>query len=99
MSVNKDITHNFKVQDANRYGVEKAVVLSALRYFIENNIKNKDIIYYHKDYYWFTISAKDLSYILPYYTQSKVQRLLKQLEIEKAVITGNFNYNSYDRTK
>ena len=44
-------------------------------------------------------TAKDMSNVLPYFTQSKVQRLLKQLEDDGVLIVGNYNKVKYDRTK
>lgn len=91
--------HHFDVEDAMRYGVEKAVVLSNIRFWLNNN-KNKDLsTVKHDGYYWMYNTARDMSNVLPYFTQSKVQRLLKQLEDDGILIVGNYNKVKYDRTK
>ena len=91
--------HHFDVEDAMKYGVEKAVVLSNIRFWLNNN-KNKDLsTVKHDGYYWMYNTAKDMSNVLPYFTQSKVQRLLKQLEDDGVLIVGNYNKVKYDRTK
>ena len=96
---NKTQIHHFDVEDAMKYGVEKAVVLSNIRFWLNNN-KNKDLsAVKHDGYYWMYNTAKDLSNVLPYFTQSKVQRLLKQLEDDGVLIVGNYNKVKYDRTK
>lgn len=96
---NKPQMHHFDVEDAMKYGVEKAVVLSNIRFWLNNN-KNKDLsTVKHDGYYWMYNTAKDMSNVLPYFTQSKVQRLLKQLEDEGVLIVGNYNKVKYDRTK
>ena len=96
---NKTQMHHFDVEDAMRYGVEKAVVLSNIRFWLNNN-KNKDLTTVkHDGYYWMYNTAKDMSSVLPYFTQSKVQRLLKQLEDDGVLIVGNYNKVKYDRTK
>ena len=96
---NKPQMQHFDVEDAMRYGVEKAVVLSNIRFWLNNN-KNKDLsAVKHDGYYWMYNTAKDMSNVLPYFTQSKVQRLLKQLEDDGVLIVGNYNKVKYDRTK
>ena len=91
--------HHFDVEDAMKYGVEKAVVLSNIRFWLNNN-KNKDLsAVKHDGYYWMYNTAKDMSNVLPYFTQSKIQRLLKQLEDDGVLIVGNYNKVKYDRTK
>ena len=91
--------HHFDVEDAMKYGVEKAVVLSNIRFWLNNN-KNKDLsAVKHDGYYWMYNTARDMSNVLPYFTQSKVQRLLKQLEDDGILIVGNYNKVKYDRTK
>ena len=96
---NKTQMHHFDVEDAMKYGVEKAVVISNIRFWLNNN-KNKDLsTVKHDGYYWMYNTAKDMSSVLPYFTQSKVQRLLKQLEDDGVLIVGNYNKVKYDRTK
>lgn len=96
---NKTQMHHFDVEDAIKYGVEKAIVLSNIRFWLNNN-KNKDLsAVKHNGYYWMYNTAKDMSNVLPYFTQSKVQRLLKQLEDDGILIVGNYNKVKYDRTK
>ena len=97
--MSKQTMHHFDVEDAMKYGVEKAVVLSNIRFWLNNN-KNKDLSAVKYDgYYWMYNTAKDMSDVLPYFTQSKVQRLLKQLEDDGVLIVGNYNKVKYDRTK
>ena len=96
---NKTQMHHFDVEDAMKYGVEKAVLLSNIKFWLNNN-KNKDLsAVKHDGYYWMYNTAKDMSNVLPYFTQSKVQRLLKQLEDDGVLIVGNYNKVKYDRTK
>ena len=96
---NKPQMHHFDVEDAMKYGVEKAVVLYNIRFWLNNN-RNKDLsAVKHDGYYWMYNTARDMSNVLPYFTQSKVQRLLKQLEDDGVLIVGNYNKVKYDRTK
>jgi len=89
--------HHFDVDEAVIYGVEKAVMLNNFRFWLTknraNNHQNID------DYYWTFNSATALSEIWPYLNAKKISRLLKELEVSGALITGNYNKAGYDRTK
>ena len=89
--------HHFDVQEAVIYGVEKAVMLNNFRFWLTknkaNNHQNID------DYYWTFNSATALAEIWPYLNAKKISRLLKELEVSGALITGNYNKAGYDRTK
>ena len=99
MNNNKSQVHHFNVEDAKMYGVDKAVILSNLRFWLNLN-KIKDVkANKHDGYYWVYNTAKDLSDLLPYFTKSKVQRLLKQLEDDGVILVGNYNKVKYDRTR
>lgn len=92
-------THHFEVEDAIRHGVEKAVILYNLRFWLEKVKANDKEYGKHEGYYWTYNSAEAFAKIFPYYTKSKIHRMLTQLEIEGAILSGNFNKVAYDRTK
>ena len=97
--MSKQTMHHFDIEDAIKYGVEKATLLANIKFWLNHN-KNKDLsTVKHDGYYWMYNTAKDMSKVLPYFTQSKIQRLLKQLEDDGALIVGNYNKVKYDRTK
>ena len=87
------------VKDAIEHGTDKAIVLANIKFWLENS-KKKDIKRSkHDGYYWVYNTAKELSEVLPYFTPSKVQRLLKQLESDGVILVGNYNKVKYDRTR
>lgn len=89
--------HHFDVQEAVIYGVEKAVMLNNLRFWLtKNKANNHNNI---DDYFWTFNSASALAEIWPYLNAKKISRLLKELELAGALITGNHNKAGYDRTK
>lgn len=97
--MSKQTMHHFDIEDAIKYGVEKATLLANIKFWLNHN-KNKDLsAVKHDGYYWMYNTAKDMSNVLPYFTQSKIQRLLKQLEDDGVLIVGNYNKVKYDRTK
>ena len=90
-------SHSFYVHEAEKYGVEKAVILYHLRFWLEKNKANGKNL--HDGYYWTYNSAKAFAVLFSYYTASKVNRLLKQMENDGLIVSGNYNKAGYDRTK
>ena len=91
------LIHSFSVEEAERYGVEKAVILYNFRFWLTKNMANdKNNI---EGYVWTYNSASALSKLFPYLNAKKISRLLKDLEVCGALITGNYNQIGYDRTK
>ncbi len=91
------MTHIFEVEDANQYGVEKAVIIYHLRHWIRRNYANQRNIYDGRC--WTYNSAEALCDLFPYWTRRKIARLLQDLEAEGVIVSGNYNEKKYDRTK
>ena len=92
-------THHFEVEDAVKCGVEKAVLLYNLRFWLDKVRANDKDRHKHDGYYWTYNSAKAFGKLFPYYTERKIHRMLEQLEEAGLVISGNYNKVAYDRTK
>lgn len=89
--------HSFYIEEAEKHGVEKAVILYNLRFWLEKNRANK--ANEHDGYYWTFNSAKAFAELFPYFGQRKIARLLQQLEDENVILSGCYNKRKYDRTK
>ncbi len=89
--------HQFDTDDAVKYGVDKAIIIANMRFWLSKNKANKKHL--HDSYYWTYNSAKAFAELFPYFTESKIQRLLKSMEDDGLIITGNYNKVAYDRTK
>ena len=87
----------FSTKDAKQYGVDGAVMLHHIRYWIAKNEANENN--YHEGQYWTYNSTKAFAQLFPFWTARKIGRVLKKLEDEGAIISGNFNGKRYDRTK
>lgn len=93
--------HYFNCDDAIKHGIEKAVLIYNLRFWLkinkanDTNIKTKD----GKKYYWSFNSVSALQELMPYFNQSSMQRWYKELERDGFIITGSFNKLKYDKTK
>ena len=91
--------HVFEVDDAVKYGIEKAVILYNIRFWLEKVKANNKDTHKHDGYYWTYNSARAFAELFPYFSERKVQRLLTQLESDGVIMSGNYNKIAYDRTK
>jgi hypothetical protein len=97
-------SHCFYIEDAQNHGVDKATILYNIRFWL-----NKEMANYNKGkpspgkvqdgYVWTYNSAEAFSYLIPYFSPNKIQKLLKQLENDGVILTGKFNQKRYDKTK
>ena len=87
----------FSKDDAEQYGVDGAVMLHHIRYWVAKNEANENN--YHEDKYWTYNSTKAFAQLFPFWSARKVGRVLKKLEDDGAIMSGNFNGKRYDRTK
>lgn len=99
MKQNKE--HHFKTDEAEKYGIEKAVILYNIRFWLDKNKANKSNIKEHegRKYYWTFNSSKAFSELFPYMKASSISRWLRELEEDGTLISGKFNKVNYDRTK
>ena len=90
-------THCFIVSDAILYGIEEAILLHNIKFWVRDNKANSKNFYDGRT--WTYNSAKAFSKIFPYWTTRKISRLLDSLEKKGAIVSGNYNKAKYDRTK
>lgn len=88
--------HSFDIDVAKRYGIQAAVLLKNIYFWIEKNRANETNFY--DGYYWTYNSKKAFSDLFPYMTERQIDYTLKKLIDEEIVITGNYNKVAYDRT-
>lgn len=89
--------HHFHTEIAVKYGVEEAVIIYNLAYWITHNKANNKNFY--DGYYWTYNSARAFEELFPYFNSKKISRLLNKLEEVGAIKSGNYNKVAYDRTK
>jgi hypothetical protein len=88
--------HCFDVEIAKEYGLEEAVVIENLAFWIRQNfIKNKNL---NDGLYWTFYTFKNLNELLPYINISKLKRVINNLKEKKVIMIGNYNKNNYDKT-
>lgn len=97
MEVKNDKVHTFRVQDAIEYGVDCAVILSNIRFWLDKNMANGDNIYDQR--VWTYNSAKAFAKLFPYWSEGQIYRRLNKLEEAGILLTGIYNKTKYDQTK
>jgi len=92
----KSISYNFDVDDAVKYGVDEAIILSNIRYWVfTNQAKNHN---FKLGKYWTYNSAEALTRLYPFWTRRKIARLLQRLEASGAIISSK-DTEGGDQTK
>lgn len=81
---------------AKTYGVNEAIILNCLIFWVEHNKANR--INFHDGYYWTHNTIDAWSEILHFMTKNQIRTAIESLIKQGAVITGNYNAKQYDRT-
>ena len=88
---------SFSVEAAKVHGVEGAVLLSHIVYWVyRNQLNKKNKI---DGVYWTYNTATSFAQLFPFWKPTKIRRLLNKLEDENAILIGCHNKAKYDRTK
>lgn len=90
-------SHIFNLEDALKYGIEEAILLYNITYWIEKNKANNK--HFYDGYYWTYNSYKAFQILFPYLSESQIKRAVLNLENNGAIISGNYNQSPYDKTK
>lgn len=88
--------HQFNVALAKEYGIEEAILIHNLFFWIKKNVVNGKHLYDGR--YWTYNTQKALSDLFPYINETKIQRCLKGLCEKGVIIKGYYNKNKLDRT-
>lgn len=83
----------FDVDLANCIGVDEAIIVSQIKYWMDRT----EHVYDERKWVYNTIESWSEQF--SFWSKDKVFRLLKKLEKDGILITGNYNKNKYDRTK
>ena len=90
--------HFFSIDEAVAHGVNKAIILSNLRYWLDKNVANGKNDF--DGYYWTYNSSRAFAELFPYFTQKSISRWINELEADGIVLSSNkYNTRKSDRTK
>jgi len=92
------MNHSFDVDEAVEYGVNKAVLINHLRYWLTKNKANESNC--NDGYYWTYNSSKAFGLLFPYFNPKSIGRWLRELENDGILVsTDKYNKLSFDKTK
>ena len=89
--------HFFSDEVALEVGINGAIMLNHLHYWVKKNADNE--MNYHDGYFWTYNSIAAYKKQFPFWSEKTIYRILRELEVNGYVKTGNYNQSAYDRTK
>lgn len=90
-------TYCFDTKEAELYGVDEAIMVHHVRYWITRNNLNKENE--HDDRTWTYNSNEAFTGLFPFWKPHQIRRILKSLVDKEILISGNYNKQKFDRTK
>ena len=90
------MNHFFDPDIAGKYGVNEAIILNNIAYWVDKNKKNEHNFFEGR--YWTYNSAKAFKDQFPYMSVRTIQRVLKHLIDEGLILSGKFNSDTRNRT-
>lgn len=88
--------HIFDVDIAQRYGVNAAVLLENIGYWIKRNEANG--VNFFDGTYWTFNSRRAYRQLFPYMSERQIDTAFRKLIDDGVLKTGNYNKLAYDRT-
>ena len=89
--------HFFDISIAEEYGVNCAIIFQNLGFWIDKNEANER--HFYDGRYWTYNSVKAFEKLFPYFSPKQISSILKKLEENDLIMSGNYNKSAYDRTK
>ncbi len=90
------MNHSFNIEDAKSYGVNCAVILENIRFWVAKNKANDKHNYDGK--YWTYNSIPAFQELFPYLSYDQIRRAIEKLVDAGEIEKGNYNENPYDKT-
>lgn len=91
------MVHLFDVDIAKEYGVDIAIIVNNIAFWIQKNKANEKHI--HDGKVWTYNTTKAFTELFPYWTDNQIRRILTNMQKLGIIETGNYNLTAYDRTK
>ena len=90
------MTYHFDGRIAKEYGVDAAVFIAMLQFWIAKNEANDR--HFHDGRYWTYNSIRAMEKLFPWWSKRQIERIVKNLKEVGVVLTANYNRDSHDRT-
>lgn len=90
------MVYNFDINVAKEYGVNEAIMIANLQFWIAKNKANGRN--FKDGHYWTYNSKRALLELFPFWSEQNIKTILEHLKNKNVLITANHNTNQYDRT-
>lgn len=90
------MTHSFDVEIAKAYGVNAAILLNHIVFWVQKNRANRRN--YYDGTYWTYNSRSAFAEIFPYMSERQIKTALDKLIDAGIIKTGNYNQDARDRS-
>lgn len=91
------MNHSFNVKVATKYGVNPAIFIENLVFWIQKNKANNK--HFYDGHYWTYNTQKAFTEIFPYWTRQNIRTILNGLLKTGILLSGNYNRVKIDQTK
>lgn len=91
--------YSFWPSEAEKYGIEKAVILYNLRHWLTMNKAAGKKMHFHDGFWWTYNAASAFEQVMPFFSRRSISRWMKELESQGVIKSGVYNSAAYDRTK
>jgi len=88
--------YSFDVQEAVDYGIDEAIIIWNLRFWIIKNKANNK--HFHDGSTWTYNSHEALQRLFPFWSKDQIRRIIAKLLKKEIIIKGNFNQNTHNQT-
>lgn len=88
--------YNFDRELACKIGVDEAIVIHNLIFWIEKNMANRK--HFYDGRYWTYNSVRAFTDLFPFWTAKELRRIMESLYSQGVVIKGNYNQAKFDKT-
>lgn len=89
--------HHFNVEIAKKFGINVAIFLDHMAFWINKNVANNS--HFHDGTYWTYNTVEAYTEIFPYWTTKQMRKVLSDCEKYGLINTGNYNEKKYDSKK
>lgn len=90
------MNHSFDIGHAKEYGVNEAIMIHNLKFFISMNANRGHN--FHEGRYWTYDKLEDFPKHFPYWSVDQCKRIIKSLIVQGVIIKGDFNKSWSNRT-
>ena len=91
------MTYSFDTELAQKLGVNEAILLQNIVFWLLKNKANNSN--YYDGRYWTYNSHKAFKELFPFWTENQIRRILESLFEKGVILKGDYNSSPYDKTK